>query len=551
MYRIATRRILLGLLIASLALLGFWSRRSVRAQEPDAVRLGRQEVECRIDDRHSLAVTTIRQELLNPTRDAAPGVCSLPISEEAALLRFRVLTPPLRKGEKEAERGHVSAAGRNSYQVECQVPPKGRAQFELTYAEALIRRGHRRKYAYPIPDPDSTPLPSALNVQVRIDAASAPQRVACASHSMSLRRPGPRSAQLTMTSNEPPDGRDLVVDYELPASAEDQRARLSVLTPADRNQDPYFLLTLPPPATLLHGQRTQEKPVDVVFCLDISGSTRGRKLDALQEAVHDGLVDLAPGDRFGVVAFDDDARAFHRTLTPAIPGSVSQAIRFLNRLRPAGGSNPGRGLQAALDILGSRPVAGRTQIVAILVDSDDPADLAATPAAALLRKRGVRLVALGALADSRLVTYRIRGRKLQSGPAIAMSRAAMTYGPSLSGAAFQSDTLNASYIYPPPERLPDLPLSTPVLLLGRLNEAPAARGQIRLTGKLEGVERELAVEYAWQPLEPGSPVPELWANRRIRRLKQLAEQDSSDSQELQTAACRVQEEHRLVVSPGG
>lgn len=73
MYRTAARCVSLVLLVLLCMFLGFWSQHGVRAQEPSAIHLGRQEVETRIDDRHSLAVTTIRQELTNSSREAQTG----------------------------------------------------------------------------------------------------------------------------------------------------------------------------------------------------------------------------------------------------------------------------------------------------------------------------------------------------------------------------------------------------------------------------------------------------------------------------------------------
>jgi Ca-activated chloride channel family protein len=527
------------------------TRPGARAQEPDrSVRPGRQEVSVEIDDRRSLAITTVRLELANSSGQERPAVCKLPVPDDAAFLRFQVLSPPPRKDEKPQERGGVSPAGHNMYQVRAaRVPAHGRARVELAYAQALVRRGTRRKYVYPMSGAEwggSTPL----SVRIRIVASAPPENVVSVTYPLALRRPGPRVAALSYDSSRPPEGRDLVVDYQVAPLPDDALGRLAVYTPRDPAQDPYFLLALPPPASMLHGDRAAEAPADIVFCLDISGSTKGRKLSAIEEAVHDGLADLTPRDRFGVVAFDDDARPFRRALLPAAGGAVSQAVRWVNRLPASGGSDPGRGLQAAVEVLGDRRKAGgRAGIIAILVDDQDPADLAATAAQLHLERRGIRVVMLGAMPDARLIDYRLRGHKIQKGPAIALSRAAVTYGSSLSAAAFDPGPLNPSYVYPPPERLPDLPLSTPVLLFGRLNQAPPARGTVSLTGKLEGRVKKLSVAFSGQALDAASPVPALWANRRVRRLQQLAGRKESGSTELTTAAQHVQAEHGLAAVP--
>jgi hypothetical protein len=513
------------------------------------MRLGRQEVSADIDDSRGIAITTVRQEILNSAGEAGEASCDLPIPDDAALLRFQVLAPPPQRGERASERGSVEAIGKNLYRATIRrVPGHGKGRLELSYAEVLARRGRRRKYVYPVPLGDAAP--SQMSARVRIAARGVPEAVTCASYPMVLRRPAPHVAVLTYDSRRPPEGRDLVVDYQLPDSVDDTRARLAVWTPADTRQDPYFWLTLPAPAALLHGTRALSQPADIVFCMDFSGSTAGRKLNIIQDAIHDGLADLAPRDRFGVVAFDDDARAFRRQLVPASPGAVSAAIRFVNRLRPGGGTDPARALSAALQLMGDRPARrGRPALIAVVIDEDDPADLARAAGELRIERRGVRLVVLAARSDSRLISEQFRGKRLKPGLAVAMSRAAVTFGPALTGAALDPGPLNPYYVYPPPERLPELPLSTPVVLAGRLSQPPPAGGRVSLTGKIEGKPVSLPVDYTARPLEPASPVPALWASRRSRRLQQLARRPHAPADDLADAVRRVQQEHGLVALP--
>jgi Ca-activated chloride channel family protein len=339
-----------------------------------------------------------------------------------------------------------------------------------------------------------------------------------------------------------------VVDWTSTGGPGAEVGQLAVLSPGSPNRDPYFLLTLPPPAALLRSRAVLTQPVDVVFCMDVSASTRGRKLNVLQEALHDGLVDLLPGDRFAVVAFDDDVRLFRRKLVAASPGGVDQAIRFVNRMRATGGTDPERALRTAAEVLErSESAASRHRIVVLLTDEADISGLGSI--AARLRRPDTRLVVLGGQEDGRLVHHRLRGAKLTGGPAVALSRAAITFGPALGGVRFESAELNASYIYPAPERLPDLPLSTPVVLVGRLSQAPPAQGKVYLSGTFEGKPQTVAIPYRWRPLDPASPLPALWANRRIRRLQQLSNREGDPRDELQTAMESVRKEHGLQVVP--
>src|SRR5437763_1339201 len=138
-----TRRALLAGPLFLIFCVGLWSRPGLRARAADpSVRLGKQEVSAEIDDGRGIAVTTIRQELLNSGGDESDASCDLPIPDDAALLRYQVLAPAPRRREPAASRGGVEAVGRNLYRATIhRVPGRGRGLFELTYAEAVTRRG--------------------------------------------------------------------------------------------------------------------------------------------------------------------------------------------------------------------------------------------------------------------------------------------------------------------------------------------------------------------------------------------------------------------------
>jgi hypothetical protein len=118
MQRATSRRALLVRLPLLGLCLWLWGRPGLgaRAAEPSA-RLGRQEVNAEIEDDRGVAVTTIRQEVINGSGDEGGATCDLPIPDEAALMHFQVLSPPPRKGEQPAARGGVEAIWPNLYPV--------------------------------------------------------------------------------------------------------------------------------------------------------------------------------------------------------------------------------------------------------------------------------------------------------------------------------------------------------------------------------------------------------------------------------------------------
>ncbi len=546
-------------LITGLLLLAALLSLPVRPRRADAQEggehAGPQHVRVELDDRLGIATVTVRQIFRNRTGSVATGACLLPLSDEAATRTVRILGEGTPRPNKPGPAARLEGVGPGQYRLLVdRVPAHGQVTAELVYSEVISRRARRRKWIFPV-SPPTAEAGVRIGVDVTIRAAAPPQGVSCVAYPLLLSRPEPGVARLSGLAVPATDGRDIVIEYQAPAGSPDTPARLTVVTPTDGQREPYFLLALPPPASLLRGKQRQGRAADIVFVLDASRSTRGRALNVLREAVHDGLADLAPGDRFGVVAFDDDARFFRRSLVPAGPALVSQAIRFLSRIRAGGGSEPERGLQAAAELLAERTEPGRRDaVVAVLCDAGATPSLEAALKSAPAALSGARLTGLSAEADGRLISYRLVRGKLTAGPAVGVSRAAVTYGPALAGARFDPGDLNTAYVYPHPERLPDLPLSSPVLLVGRLEQAPPARGTVGLEGRIEGRTLRVEVPYVSQPAPAGAveferALPALWANRRLRRLRQLAGRDGADQEELLAAATAVRTEHAIAAEP--
>lgn len=144
---------------------------------------------------------------------------------------------------------------------------------------------------------------------------------------------------------------------------------------------------------------TTSLPRDAVFVVDISGSMDGAKLDAAKLALQTALHGLQPGDRFGLLAFDDRVEMYG---DPAGPGAgpalhayddaqVARADAWIARLYARGGTEMLAPLQLAL--AGETP-AGRLRTVLFLTDGQawNEAELAAAVAA---RRGAARLFTFG------------------------------------------------------------------------------------------------------------------------------------------------------------
>ncbi len=132
-------------------------------------------------------------------------------------------------------------------------------------------------------------------------------------------------------------------------------------------------------------------PRDAVFVVDISGSMRGVKMTAAKQALKVALHGLSPGDRFQLIAFDDQVERFASELVDYDDASLSSADQWISALQARGGTVMGPPLQAAF--AGERP-EGRLRTVLFVTDGQahNDAELVGLVAG---RSAGARLFTLG------------------------------------------------------------------------------------------------------------------------------------------------------------
>jgi Ca-activated chloride channel family protein len=145
----------------------------------------------------------------------------------------------------------------------------------------------------------------------------------------------------------------------VPVRAE-RAATVHMLTHAKSGEDGFVMITVAPPAL----NRTVT-PRDVTFVMDVSGSMAGAKLDQARQAGRALLAGLNPVDRFRVIAFSSEVRAFRDGWQAATAPNVRAAHRYLDGLRAEGSTNISGALEAALE---EANTTGRLAVVLFLTD---------------------------------------------------------------------------------------------------------------------------------------------------------------------------------------
>lgn len=106
---------------------------------------------------------------------------------------------------------------------------------------------------------------------------------------------------------------------------------------------------------------------DAIFVVDISGSMRGRKMQAAKRALKTALHGLLPGDRFRLIAFDDRLSPASPDLVPYTQAEVERADRWIDALEDRGGTVMLAPIQEALTG-GSPTPADRLRTVLFITD---------------------------------------------------------------------------------------------------------------------------------------------------------------------------------------
>lgn len=108
-------------------------------------------------------------------------------------------------------------------------------------------------------------------------------------------------------------------------------------------------------------------PTDLVVVLDHSGSMAGDKMVFAHAAVRELITQLIPGDRFGMVIYDDDAEEII-PLSELTPGAADRWSRLVETVQPDGATNIGEGLDRALSAARQAQRPGRASRVILLSD---------------------------------------------------------------------------------------------------------------------------------------------------------------------------------------
>jgi Ca-activated chloride channel family protein len=386
------------------------------------------------------------------------------------------------------------------------------------------------------------PNPVRLSIRATIDAAGVPVTGLTSSlHAVSetvragvtvveLRPPGGGGGPTGSAGGEgasPLGNARLDRDFILRWKVGDSQVRSCVFCADDADgKAGTFVVTLVPPT-----EGVQQRPRDVVFVIDRSGSMSGWKMVAARRAVARMIDSLNARDRFTVLAFDNtiDVPPGHTALVDGTDRNRFRTVEFLATLEARGGTEMAQPLAHAAALLaGGYDERDRVLVLATdgQVGNEDQILRELAP-----RLKNVRVFALGI--DRAVNAAFLRRLAAAGGGACeivesedrldqVMDKVHRRIGtPVVTELAISGDSLVIETGSVTPRRLPDLFVGAPVVIAGRYRGRAPARSSVWITGRslVAGGMREQLVARDALTGADAAALSAVWARGRVRDLE--------------------------------
>jgi len=489
-------------------------------------------VEGTIEDR--AAELTFHISFRNPASARLEGVLIMPIPADTALSGFSMSSGgKTMKGELlEAEKagaiyqaivsrlrdpGLLELVGERLIRARVfPIEPNGTVTVRMTLTQILPKSGELFSLRIP--------MSSARMLQGEKGRASARILLSASSPIRSLYSPSPeavlkrideRRAEISYEEKSGGTG-DLSLFYSLRSDP----LAAGLLAFREEGEKGFFMLSLSP------RPRAQERdilPKDLVFIVDRSGSMEeAGKLGQAKRALSFCLGRLSPQDRFGIVDFATDSSSFEGRLLPASEENKARALRYVERLEAAGGTNIGAALEEGLGLLSPSP--DRLAMAFFLTDGLPTAG--ETDVGTILKKAAranedphARLFTFGVGSDVNTLLLdklsQSHGAREYVGPGEDLeNKVSSLYQklsrPALTDLRISWKGLEAEEVFP---RVRDLFYGSELLLLGRYRGA--GKGTLIVTGKAGTREERFEFPVELPERAEHDFLPRLWANLKV------------------------------------
>ncbi|MCI0704110.1 MAG: VWA domain-containing protein [Planctomycetia bacterium] len=402
------------------------------------------------------------------------------------------------------------------------IPPKGDQKIKISYKFVAPKDGNVIEYTYPLKtDGKATRTLEEFSVNLTIKSRHAVQNVYSPTHAITTTRKSDKEVNVTFERNQALLDKDFTLYYGF--GDKDIGLTPLVYKPIT-TEDGYFMFLVSP-------QIEAEKkrvPRDLVLVLDTSSSMSDIKMQQARKALKYCLSQLKPEDRFNVIKFSTGVVPFRDKLVEANKDYVEAATKWVDGLKPSGGTAIWPALDEALTMRPNDP--NRPYTVVFFTDGQPTVD--ETKPDVIVKKvldknsgntriftfgvgDDVNAAMLDQLADStRAVSSYVR--EAEDIETKVASLYAKISNPVLTDVKIATgDNIRLHEIYPP--KLPDLFQGTQLVVIGRYTGS--GHSVIKLTGMVGKEKQEFVYELNFPAKTESNTgkdfVEPLWARRKV------------------------------------
>lgn len=431
------------------------------------------------------------------------------------------------------------------------IPARSQPKIELEYSEALKpetagKEGGSFRYVLPLRLPvGGTARAASVDIQLR--SPQGLRAIYSPTHGIDVKRNGQsarvtgefsgdaKPIQSTLDSGAPAARGGSDRDFVLYFTTAKARVGVDLITHRAAGDDGYFML-LVAPDTQIAAKEIAAK--DVVFVFDTSGSMAGEKIEQARRALLTLLNNLNPNDRFNIVTFSSDTRAFRDGLVAVNKDTLDAARAWVGEIKAVGGTNINDALIDGFKILKSAPGFGRPQQMVFMTDGQPTVgetDIvqilknARTSNSSVVKNdtpqfEVARLFAFGVGFDvnTRLLDTLAEDNRGSSDYVLPQEDIEQKVGslyqkiafPVLSNPRLDWGGTRVYDVYP--KRLPDLFKGTQAVVFGRYAGENVGQARVQLVGRAMGREETINGIGDWRHEgRQNDTLPRLWAMRKV------------------------------------
>lgn len=337
-------------------------------------------VDATIDDQ--IARTRVTQVFRNPSNRTLEATYLFTLPEGAAASDFAMWTGGQRRravlaSREEARRiyesvvatrrdpGLVEQLGPRTFRMRVfPILPGADQKVELVYDQKLAIENGTCRYEYPLRT-DRAPASQVkrdftLNVHVR--SAVPIETVYSPTHDVMTSRRGPGDVIVGFEQQCATLDKDLLLYYK----PKFDKLGFRVVAEKRPSQAGSFLTLVTP--GIMNARTTY--PKDILLLLDTSGSMKGEKIELAREAMRFFVNSLGAGDRFNILTFSNDVRAFRPGFVGLDRETRAAAHGFIESIQAGGGTAIDDALARALADIAASGGDARPKRVLFVTDGE-------------------------------------------------------------------------------------------------------------------------------------------------------------------------------------